>query len=79
MGVIAIRAWTLAKTILLHLKQHTFQQQTTWMYRYLKLDTTFKQTKRVLGMLRTFPGPKQYKISRFILADKYVKYFYFKF
>jgi len=49
------------------------------MYRYLKLDTTFKQTKRVLGMLRTFPGPKQYKISRFILADKYVKYFYFKF
>ena len=66
------------KTILLHLKQHTFQQQTTWMYRYLKLDPTFKQTKRVLGTLRKLPGPKQYKMSRFILADKYVKYFYFK-
>jgi len=48
------------------------------MYRYLKLDPTFKQIKRVLGMLRTFQGRKQYKMSRFILADKYVKYFYFK-
>jgi len=48
------------------------------MYRYLKLDPTFKQTKRVLGTLRKLPGPKQYKMSRFILADKYVKYFYFK-
>jgi len=45
------------------------------MYRYLKLDPTFKQTKRVLGTLRKLPGPES--MSRFILADKYVKYFYF--
>jgi len=35
MGIIAIRALKLAKVILLHLKQHTFQQQTIWMYHYL--------------------------------------------
>ena len=46
------------------------------MYRYLKLDPTFKQTKRVLGTLGKLPGPES--MSRFILADKYVKYFYFK-
>ena len=28
------------------------------MYRYLKLDPTFKQTKSVLGMLRKLPGPE---------------------
>ena len=48
MGVIASRAsYKLAKTIILNLKQHTFEQHTTWLYRYLNLDPTFKQTKRV--------------------------------
>ena len=28
------------------------------MYRYLELDPTFKQTKRVLDMLRKLPGPE---------------------
>ena len=55
-----------------------FQQQTTWMYRYLKLNPTFKQTKRVLGTLRKLPGAGTIQMSRFILADKYVKYLYFK-
>ena len=74
MGDIAIRASKLAKTILLQLKQHMFQQQTTWMYRYLKLDPTFKQT--VLGTLQKLPGAGTIQMSRFILADKYVKYLY---
>ena len=56
--VIAIRALKLVKTISLHLKQVTLQEQTTWLYPYLELDPTFKQTKRVLGMLRKFPGPE---------------------
>jgi len=51
----------LVKTILLHLKQHIFQQQTTFMYSYLELDLTFKQNKRVLGMLRKLSGPESIK------------------
>ena len=46
------------------------------MYRYLKLDPTFKQT--VLGTLQKLPGAGTIQMSRFILADKYVKYLYFK-
>ena len=57
-GIIAILAYKLAKIILLHLKQHIFQRQTTWKYRYLELDPTFKQTKHVLGMLQKLPGPE---------------------
>jgi len=44
-----------AKTILLHSIQDTFQQQSTWVYRYLELGQTSIQTKLVLGMLRKLP------------------------
>jgi len=56
--LIALPAYKLAETNILHLKQHTFQEQTVSMYCHLHPDPTFKQTKCVLGIPRKLPGPE---------------------